>query len=233
MGQAAIGAILTLLLWVLPAAAAELTPPAGTADALTQRLALWPQWSLPAPLPRPGHGDLIYPAWFAGTWQVESRDLPTNDGGPAPPPQPPLTYTVHFSLDRRGRVVGDRAANAQAIGAAVLGAGRLTVRDDPHNPNRQLAQLGDGRQLDSRVVGRRSLQLQSDVFLADELCLQVLHGAGAPQISRIETLSRYQHQADGSISGEQWQMRYPSPAEGLAAQGSPIGHYQLRLVPGI
>jgi len=229
MGQAAIGAILTLLLWALPAAAADLTTPA---DALTLRLALWPQWSLPAPLPRPGHDDLIYPAWFAGTWQVDSSDLPTSDGGPAPPAQPPLTYPVHFQLDRRGRVVGDRAANAQAIGAAVLGAGRLTVRDDPRNPNRQLAQLGDGRQLDSTVVGRRSLQPRSDLFLADELCLQVLHGAGAPQISRIETLSRYQRQADGSISGEQWQMRYPSPAEGLVAQGSPIGHYRLRLVPG-
>lgn len=70
-----------------------------------------------------------------------------------------LTYTVRFSRTRTGEVVGDRAFNAQAIGAALLGDTLQAVANDPANPNRQIATFktpsGPAFSLESTVVGRR------------------------------------------------------------------------------
>jgi hypothetical protein len=213
---------LLLLLGGLPAPAGAAAP---QAQPLEQRLAAWPAWSLPAPLPRPGQGDLIYPAWFAGQWQVHSHALSG--------PEEDLTYTVRFSADAQGQVVGDRAFNARAIGRALLGERLLAVRNDPRNPNRQLADLAGDQRLESTVVGRRRAELE-DSFLADELALQVLHGPGDPRVSRVETLSRYRRVSPERIEAEQWQASYGSPAEGLQAQARSSWHGRLvleRLAP--
>ncbi|MFM7313989.1 MAG: DUF6816 family protein [Cyanobium sp.] len=197
------------LLLAQPAwAAAGLTPDAGAAR-LTQRLEAWPSWRLPAPLPRPGSRDLIYPDWFAGSWRATLQDL-SGDG-------PDVQVSLRFLPDGRGAVVGDRAGNAAAIGRALLGEDLLRVQDDPHNPNRQISTLSGERQLESTVVGRREEQPDAGTLLADELTLQVLHGPGDPRVSRVETLSRYRRVDADRIEGEQWQASYDSPAEGLAA----------------
>lgn len=189
--------ILTALLALLPARAAD-----------------WPAWSLPAPLPRPGQGDLVYPAWFEGRWQVTSDDI---------------HYQARFHTTDQG-VVGDRAFNAEGVGRALLGERLLSVDDDPANPNRQIARLAGDQWLESTVVGRRT-ETSGNTFWADELALQVLHGPGDPRVSRVETLSRYALQASGQILGEQWQASYPSPALGLIAQPTSSGHYGLELTP--
>ena len=187
---------------------------------LAERAAHWPEWRLPAPLERPsaraGHQDLIYPEWMAGRWQVRSDDL---------------DYEVRFSTGPGGAVVGDRAFNATAIGRALLGAALLQVRNDPANPNRQIALLAGDQQLESTVVGRRSESPNPTGFWADELALQVLHGPGDPRVSRVETLSHYSQNPDGTVTTEQWQASYPSPALGLAAAASSSGHFQLTLTP--
>jgi len=198
------GSLLCLLLAWQPEAAQ------ASDGLLEQRLSNWPAWSLPAPLPRPANRDLIYPDWFAGTWQATSHDPSGQEAD--------LHYTVRFSRDARGRVVGERAFNATAIGRALLGDQLLQVRNDPRNPNRQLAELQGDQELESTVVGRRSEQPAAKQFLADELALQVLHGPGDPRISRVETLSRYRQVAPQRIEAEQWQASYGSPAQGLAAQ---------------
>ena len=222
--------ILTLLVLLLPARAAQ-----------------WPEWSLPAPLPRPERQDLIYPAWFAGRWQVSSGDI---------------SFEARFCqqpevMGKPGRgeraVVGDRAFNALNIGKAVLGEQLLSVRSDPANPNRQIALLADRQELESQVVGRRSeipavigestaaadptasgrstAGSTAPEFWADELSLQLLHGPGEPRLSRVETLSHFVLQADGSIMGEQWQASYPSPSLGLAARATSTNHELLKLDP--
>jgi hypothetical protein len=196
--------VLTLLGW------APAPLPAASPDVLEQRLAQWPAWSLPAPLPRPGNHDLDYPAWFEGTWQVSSHDLSGQ--------QADISYTVRFQRNGQGAVVGDRAFNASAIGRALLGDRLLSVQNDPLNPNRQLALLAGDQQLESTVVGRRISATSGDTFLADELALQVLHGPGDPRVSRVETLSRYHQLNPGQIAAEQWQGSYASPAEGLKAR---------------
>ena len=59
----------------------------------------------------------------------------------------------------------------------------------------------------------------------------MLHGPGEPRLSRVETLSHFVLQADGSILGEQWQASYPSPSLGLAARPTGTNHELLRLNP--
>jgi len=122
---------------------------------LSERLQQFPEWQLPAPLPRPRRGDLEYPSWFEGRWQLEASDG--------------VSAQVRFKRRNDGAVVGERAGNAMAIGRAVLGDALLEVEDDPSNPNRQLARLSDERQLDTRITGRLSEQPSEGEFLADEL----------------------------------------------------------------
>ena len=140
---------------------------------------------------------------------------------------------MHFQRNPRQQVVGDRAYNARAIGTALLGEQLLSVRNDPDNPNRQLALLQGDQQLESTVVGRRSQQAGAALFLADELALQVMHGPGDPRVSRVETLSRYQQISPERIEAEQWQASYGSPADGLAAAArrSWRGHLLLERLP--
>jgi hypothetical protein len=191
----------------------------GQAATLEARLQLWPHWQLPAPLPRPGRTDLVYPEWFAGHWQVSSCDGETD-----------LRYPVQFRPDPQGRVVGDRAFNAAAVGRAVFGSALLAVADDPANPNRQLARLAGDQQLESTVIGRSTALAADASFWADELALQVLHGPGDPRISRVETLSRYRRLGPDRIEAEQWQTSYGSPADGLAASARSSWHGKLRLI---
>ena len=198
--------------------------PAWAQSSLEQRLNSWPQWRLPAPLPRPSNrDDLIYPDWFDGLWQVESLDLDAPD-------DPPLLHQARFDADQRGRLVGDRSFNATAIGRALLGDQLLRVEDDPDSANRQIARLKGDLYLETTVTGRRQDSPTADTFLADELVLQILHTPGAPRLSRIETLSRY-IRCDDAICAEQWQGRYASPGESLRDQAVAHHHYRLCFTP--
>ncbi|MCT0210961.1 MAG: POLO box duplicated region [Cyanobium sp.] len=233
MAAALMGPILAVLLAIWPPVAAlgldagtGLNPAGG--GVLAERLADWPEWSLPAPLPRPGRRDLVYPDVFEGTWEVRSEEV-------APGSIAPLTYRVRFARNRRGELVGDRAFNAAQVGKALLGPQLLTVANDPANPNRQLATLQGDLSLESTVVGRRTEAAAGDPFIADELALQVVHGPGGTRISRVETLTRYELAAlpsgpgpsgtassagfdqPGRLRALQWQATYPSPEDGLAA----------------
>jgi hypothetical protein len=211
---------LTLACTVVWGIALLLTAPAAHAgqEVLTSRLQQWPHWSLPAPLARPGRRDLTYPDWCAGDWRVQS-----SDGS---------SYAVRFLSSAAG-VVGDRAFNAAAVGRAVLGERLNGVANDPGNPNRQIAYLhgldGQPLELESTVVGRRSERPGPQLLLVDELALQVLHGQGAPTVSRVETLSRFEQLTDDMIQVVQWQASYPSPALGLAAQAQRSERLELRL----
>ena len=197
--------------------------PAWAQGSLEQRLNSWPNWNLPAPLPRPSNrDDLIYPNWFEGLWQVESMDL--DDPG-----NPPLLHQARFQPDKRGRLVGDRSFNATAIGRALLGDQLLGVEEDPDSANRQIARLKGDLTLETTVTGRRQESPTADTFLADELVLQILHTPGAPRLSRIETLSRYSRCGD-AICAEQWQARYSAPGQTLRQQALGIHHYALKLV---
>ena len=210
-----------------PAAAAEAALLAP-ATPLERRLQQWPAWTLPAPLARPGRQAPAWPSWFSGTWLVESETVPT-DSAQEPQPNPP--WQARFRPDGRGGAVAEQAFNACSIGRSLLGEQLLSVQDDPTNPQRQLARLAGGQLLETSRIGQRGESPRRTAFLNDELSLQVLHGPGEPRVSRIETLGRWRLLADGSITAEQWQARYPSPSEGLAAEPLSTDHWRLRLVP--
>lgn len=202
----------------------------GSATLLEQRLQAWPDWQLPAPLPRPDRrGDLVYPAWFAGEWQVTSLDL-TAEGETGAP----LRHQARFLLDTQQRVVPDRAFNALAIGRAVLGSALLTVEQPADDHTRQLARLRNDQLLETTVIGRRQSDPQQEPFTTDELVLQIVHGPGSPRISRVETLSRYhpctpRPAAVERICAEQWQARFSGPEQGLDAAPLARAHYRLAL----
>ncbi|KZR83828.1 hypothetical protein MITS9509_03251 [Synechococcus sp. MIT S9509] len=179
-------------------------------DFLEQRFESWPQWSLPAPLPRPrAKQDLIYPDWFSGTWQVTSEAL--DDSGQAIPDDRPLVHKVRFLRNRRNELIGDRPYNATSVGKALLGEQLLSVEQDPNKVNRQLARFRDDVLLETTVIGRRetSPKAASD-FFSDELVLQILHGPGAPRLSRIETLTHYER-CGPDICADQRQVSHAGP----------------------
>ncbi|CAI8164155.1 MAG: Uncharacterised protein [Prochlorococcus marinus str. MIT 9215] len=158
---------------------------ASLQEPLIERLQAWPEWRLPAPLPRPGFSeDLIYPGWFEGYWQVESLSLDEAQ-------EPPVLHQARFLRNSQDRVVADRAFNAESIGLALLGDQVLRVENDPETVNRQLTLFKDDQQLETTVIGRRQHLLDEASFIADELVLQIVYGSQAPRISRIELLSRY------------------------------------------
>ena len=196
----------------------------GWASVLEDRLSSWPDWTLPAPLPRPSNrDDLIYPDWFAGLWQVESWDLDD-------PEAALLIHQARFRSDADGRLVGDRAYNALAIGQALLGEQLLRVEDDPDSANRQMAQLKGDLRLETSVTGRRQDNLDDGGFLADELVLQILHAPGPPRLSRIETLTLY-NRCNVGICADQWQARYAPPGQTLRDRAVATHRYRLRFTP--
>ena len=124
------------------------------ASPLSERVDQWPAWSLPGPLKRPStKGDLIYPDWFEGLWEVNSIDVDA-------PEDAPLIHQARFVRDRRGRLVSDRSFNALAIGKALLGDKLLRVEDDPETANRQIAKLKGDQRLETTVTGRRQEKLE-------------------------------------------------------------------------
>ena len=202
---------------------------------LEARLETWPAWSDPAPLPRPrAKQDLVYPDWFEGLWEVESLDLLAD--GTVNVNVPPLQHLAQFQRNQHDDVVGNRPFNARAVGQALLGEQLISVEQAPHQVNRQLARLSDDRFLETTVIGRKQTPIEASVFLSDELVLQVMHGARAPRLSRIETLSRYQPcpnistaESISRICVEQWQQTYPSPGEASESFVQRASRYKLTL----
>ena len=232
---AATGPIPTAL--AAPSSAGGSPGRAGTQ--LEQRLGQWPLWQLPAPLRRAGREAPRWPTWFAGDWWVHSAALPvpadaeasgSGQTRPDAASEEPAPWRVRF-LERDGAVVADRAFNAASLARTMLPGTRLQVQDDPTDPRRQLARLGPDQLLETTLLAWRVEQPSADLFLNDELSLEVLRGAGPPRLSRVETLGRWQRRSDGSIEGEQWQARYPGPDQGLIAGPVASEHLRLRLVP--
>ena len=202
---------------------------------LEARLEAWPAWSDPAPLPRPrAKQDLVYPDWFEGLWEVESLDLLAD--GTVNINVPPLQHLAQFQRNQHDDVVGNRPFNARAVGQALLGEQLISVEQAPHQVNRQLARLSDDRLLETTVIGRQQTSINAAAFLSDELVLLVMHGARAPRLSRIETLSRYRPcpnepgaEIISRICGEQWQQTYPAPGETSESFVQRPSRYQLTL----
>lgn len=192
---------------------------AAHAGALADRVTAFPEWQGKPPV-QAAVGDLVYPDWFAGNWNVSSTliDLAAPLAPEIVSPgfesnrqylQQPIHFPVRFGVDasqaKRSRfptpqpapstsIVADRAFNGLNIAKAYLGdRAVLAVKVDPANPNRQITRLQGDRQLVSIVAERAIETPTSDQFITTEVFQQQFRNNSQLYFNKVETTTAYQH----------------------------------------
>ncbi|HEY9694307.1 MAG TPA: hypothetical protein V6D15_19055 [Oculatellaceae cyanobacterium] len=239
--------VLVLLFWSSTAQAGQ----------LTQRLAQFPYWESKPPVSA-AKGDLIYPDWMEGTWNVTSTlvDLAAPLAPEVVTPgfesnrqylNQPVSFTVRFvkassksqtgiilPLQTNTQVIADRAFNGLNIGRAYLGDRAIqSVKVDPNSPNRQITLLRGDRQLVSLVTGRGSENPTSDQFVATELSQQIFGGKPQLYFNTVETTTAYTliQSKTPQIEADQVTAVYLSPQDPdyFKAIDKPVALYRYRL----
>jgi hypothetical protein len=226
------------------------------AASLSDRLEQFPQWTN-KPAVQLAKGDLEYPEWMAGTWNVTSTL--TEQIAPLAPKivtpgfednekylQQAIAFHVRFgteyATDRSGIlssfksqepvVVADRAFNGTKIAEAYLGDDNVyKVKIDPNNPNQQITFLKGERKLISKITGR-GREIPGDAqFIATEVTQQLFRSPERLYLNEVETTSRYQLLDSGEISAEQITAIYLSPQDPdyFAAGDRPVALYCYHL----
>jgi hypothetical protein len=214
---------LLLTVWLLcsgQAAWAEGATPLG------DRLRQFPDWGGRPGLPR-AQGDLVYPDWLRGDWQLTSTlvdlaaplapDLvtPGFEGNRAQLGVPIACAVRFVAVPQRARglvpvlsgppqTVADRAFNGLSLARAYLGEAAVkAVKVDPNNPNRQVTLLSQSRQLESTVTARATEVPGPDEFITVERFQQVFRGGPGPYFNEVETTTAYRRgpNAPGADAG--------------------------------
>jgi len=186
---------------------------------LYERKLIWPDWRLPFSIKRPGlKDDLIYPDWFEGVWDVTSEIVGDKN-------QEPIIHSAKFIHNTFGNLIADREYNTQSYALSSKTGGFLSVKNDPKSPNRQFAKLTEDRYLETKIIGRLQEKIDNNIFITDELILQILHTPEFSRVSQVETLTEFKkcgfHQTDEinlsdfNICGEQFQAIYNQPGQNL------------------
>jgi hypothetical protein len=195
-------------------------PPQGSP--LQQRLAAFPHWQALPKLP-PAQGDLIYPQWFAGDWQVTSTL--TEQFAPLSPAitspgfesnrrwlNQPVRFPVRFGRNSGGQVVADRVFNGLSLARAYLGETVVRqIKLDPASVNRQVVlfrsacpESGDqailqkncDRQLVTLTQARQQdpATTPAEEWLTSELSQQQFRSPGAQvYFNQVENTTAYYH----------------------------------------
>lgn len=226
--------VLWLVLWLL-------LSPTAQAGPLAERLGHFPDWSS-LPTVR-AQGDLTYPAWFHGTWQVTTTlvDLVA--------PLAPALITPGFEGNRSlldqsmlfqarfvpmaNQLVADRAFNTLSLAKAYLGERAVqTVKTDPRNPNRLVTLLRGNRQLVSIVTERATEALAPQRYITTEVFEQVFRGGGSVRFNRVETTTDYTRTAEAkAFDADQVTAVYLSPQDPdyFKATNRPVALYRYHL----
>ncbi len=239
---------LTMLLW---------STTDTLAGQLSDRLEKFPQWDS-KPLVQLAQGDLVYPEWMAGTWEVTStlaeqvaplapKIITPGFEGNRRYLDRPVKFQVRFGeqyssismilpmsslISGKLPIVADRAFNGLKIARAYLGdRAVLSVKVDPNNPNRQITFLQSNSMLISTVTGRNSETLALDRFVATELTQQVFRGKSRIYVNEVETTTAYHLLESGKIEANQVTAIYLSPQDPdyFIAVGRPVALYRYRL----
>jgi hypothetical protein len=228
------------------------------ASPLIDRLQEFPQWHNKPPV-QIASGDLEYPEWMSGTWNVTST-LIEQFAPLAPDIVTPgfednqnylnqaIAFQVRFGQEyyspRGGflarfstaepMVVADRAFNGKNIAQAYLGdANVYQVKVDPNNPNRQITLLKGERRLISTIAGRSRETPQRDRFIATEISKQLFKSPSRIYLNEVETTSDYQLLPSGNITANQITAIYLSSQDPdyFVAGNRPVAlyHYNLNL----
>ena len=186
---------------------------------LYERKSIWPDWRLPSSIKRPGlKDDLIYPDWFEGVWDVTS-EIESDQN------QEPVIHSAKFILNTSGDLIADREYNTKSYALSTKTGGFLSVKNDPKSPNRQFAKLTEDRYLETKIIGRLQEKIDKNIFITDELILQILHTPEFSRVSQVETLTEFKkcgsiqndkiNMSDFNICGEQFQAIYNQPGQNL------------------
>ncbi|MBR8837207.1 MAG: hypothetical protein DSM106950_25185 [Stigonema ocellatum SAG 48.90 = DSM 106950] len=231
----AIWSFCLIILFLLPCGDA-------TAGELAERLMNFPQWDKISSAP-PATGDLVYPDWMFGSWEVKSTlvDLvaplarvlvtPGFEGNRQYLNQP-INFPVRFveaskpvsrfkifpTINPKPSVVvvADRAFNGLNLARAYLGDGAvLSVKVDPNSPNRQITLLRGDRQLVSIVTARATETTKFGKFITTEVFQQLFNGGSRPYFNIVESTTAY-HQlptSNPAIEASQVTAVYLSPQD--------------------
>ncbi|MBW4613967.1 MAG: hypothetical protein KME21_11965 [Desmonostoc vinosum HA7617-LM4] len=213
----------------------------AVANELSERLANFPQWEKLTSV-QPASGDLVYPEWMAGYWQITSKlvDLaaplapyivtPGFEGNRRQLNQP-VSFLVRFvqgkppvSLlkffptrdDKSSILVADRAFNSLNLARAYLGdEAVLGVKLDPDSPNRQITFLRGERQLVSIVTARATETTPDGRFITSEVFQQLFKGGSRPYLNSVESTTAYQKLSTSkpTIEADQVTAVYLSPQD--------------------
>ena len=186
---------------------------------LYERKSIWPDWRLPSSIKRPGlKDDLIYPDWFEGVWDVTS-EIESDQN------QEPIIHSAKFILNTSGDLIAEREYNTKSYALSTKTGGFLSVKNDPKSPNRQFAKLTEDRYLETKIIGRLQEKIDKNIFITDELILQILHTPELSRVSQVETLTEFKkcgsnqnneiNLSDFNICGEQFQAIYNQPGQNL------------------
>jgi len=241
--------VLLALVWLLCSGDAY-------AGALSDRLANFPDWTDKPPT-QPPTGDLVYPDWIAGTWEltstlvdlsaplapaIETPGFPDNQNLLNEPVtcevrfEPRLTsYTQSFLLQPRlaqEEIVADRAFNGLSLAKAYMGDTAVKkVVIDSKNPNRQLTILANYHMLESTVTGRATEAPSETDFIMTEFFQQMFRGGGKPYFNEVETTTAYHQVDDDHVTADQITAVYLSPQEPnyFDAGNRPVALYRYQL----
>ncbi|MCC5642141.1 hypothetical protein LC607_04005 [Nostoc sp. CHAB 5824] len=225
---------------------------------LSERLANFPQWEKLTSV-QPASGDLVYPEWMAGTWQVTSTliDLaaplapdivtPGFEGNRQQLNQP-VSFVVRFveeqshvsglkilpQIDYKSPIVADRAFNSLNLARAYLGdEAVLLVKVDPDSPNRQITFLRSSRQLVSIVTARGTETTPDGKFITTEVFQQLFKGGSRPYLNSVESTTAYHKlpASNSAIEADQVTAVYLSPQDPdyFKADSRPVALYRYRL----
>ena len=226
------------------------------AASLFDRIEQFPQWNSKPPT-KLAKGDLQYPEWMSGTWNVKST-LVEQIAPLAPDIITPgfkdnqnyLNREISFQV-RFGReyyhpptgflsafkssspaVVADRAFNGRKIARAYLGDDNVyQVKIDPDNPNQQITLLKGDRRLISKITGRAREIPAENCFIATEVTQQLFRSPERLYLNEVETTSSYQLLDSNHISAEQITAIYLSPQDPdyFIAGDRPVALYRYHL----
>lgn len=233
----------------------SLSDPAMAAT-IQNRIQQYPQWNS-KPSVQLAKGDLQYPEWMAGTWNVEST-LIDKVAPLAPDIVSPgfednddyidkaISFKVRFGKEyftspsgllstfrsSQPFVVADRAFNGQKIAEAYLGEDNVyQVKTDPDNPNQQITFLRGERKLISKVTGRGREMPQEGEFISTEVTQQLFRSPDSLYLNEVETTSDYHLLDSGNIEAEQITAIYLSPQDPdyFTAGDRPVALYRYHL----
>lgn len=195
-------------------------PLTANAESLQLRLDRFPNWRSPPTL-QPANGDLYYPDWMSGDWQVTSTlvDLAAPLAPAIVTPgfeasqkllQQPVTFAVRFEPSqvslpvRRSpfptstvsadppKIVANRVYNGISLATALLGQNVVeSIEIDPRSPNRQLALFRNGQRLTTQISDRGAETPSDTEFVSSELYQQIFRNETQIYINQVENTIAY------------------------------------------